>query len=304
MRYFQIKFSRKNLELLKVVKEIIQTQKDLLPLTVRQIFYQVISLQNPPLENSKRDYGRLSKLLVKARLCGEISFENIEDRTRYTSNRPIPLEDLIYYYYPEAWKHQPCYIELFVEKEGLRSFFMRILRPLYVPVTPMRGFDSLSDVMESAKRLHEYANRKRYVFVFSDFDPSGECIFKDFEFRLKKCLIMLGEEPTYYNEKEKKAEVPNIDIKKVALTLEQVEKYNLPPKFVKSKDPRATTFIQKYGQKAVVELDAMPPKLLQRILLETIFPYIDMDEVERIQKIEQRIKTKGLEALHSLENLE
>lgn len=158
--------------------------------------------------------------------------------------------------------------------------------------------------MEAAKRLHQYEDRPRFIFVFSDFDPSGECIFKDFEFRLKRCLIMLGEEPTYYNEKEKKAEIQNLHVEKVALTLEQVEKYNLPPMFVKPKDPRATSFIQKYGEKAVVELDAMPPKLLQETVLETVIPYLDMDEVRRIRRIEERIKVEGLVMLQSLENSE
>jgi len=304
MRYFLLKFSKKNSELLGIVKGVFKNLRDLSPLTVRQIFYQVISLTNSPLENSKRDYGRLSRLLVKARYCGEISFNDIEDRTRPTSNRPIPLNELLYYYYPEAWTNQPCYIEVFVEKEGLRAFFVRTLRPLYVAVTPMRGFDSLSNVMEAARRFHEYKNRPRYIFIFSDFDPSGECIFRDFEYRLKKCLVMLGEEPISYDEDNKRIEIPNIQVEKVALTLEQVEEYGLPPKFVKPKDPRASDFIEKYGPKAVVELDALPPKLLQEIILETIIPYLDIDEVERVRNIERKVKTEGLEALQSLVNLE
>ena len=304
MRFYIVKFSRKNFELLRVVKGILESLRDLLPVTVRQVFYQVISLPNSPLENSKRDYSRLGRLLVKSRLCGEVSFDDIEDRTRYTSNRPIPLEDLLYYYYPEAWTCQPSYIEVFVEKEGLRSFFVRILRPLYVAVTPMRGFDSLSDVMEAAKRLHEYEDRPRHIFVFSDFDPSGECIFKDFEFRLKKCLIMLGEEPTTYDEENKNIEIPNLQIRKVALTSEQVDRYDLPPKFVKSKDPRATSFTQKYGQEAVVEIDALPPQILQEIIRQTIVPLLDLEEVERIQRTVQRIRNEGLEVFQRLMNLE
>jgi len=304
MRYFPIKFQKKNIQLLNTIKEILKNLEDFLPLTVRQLFYQIISLPNSPLENSRRDYGRICRLLVKARYCGEISFDDIEDRTRYTSNRPVPIENLIYYYYPEAWNDQPNYIEVFVEKEGLRSFFVRTLRAYYVAVTPIRGFDSLSDVMEAAKRFHKYENRPRRIFLFSDFDPSGECISKDFEFRLKKCLAMLGENPTYYNKKEKRIEIPNLTVKKVALTLEQVEKYNLPPKFVKSKDPRASSFIEKYGEEAVVELDALPPKLLQEIILEAVLPYLDLDEIQRIRKIEEKIKTKGLEALKLLKNVE
>lgn len=168
----------------------------------------------------------------------------------------------------------------------------------------MRGFDSLSDVMEAAKRLHEYKDRSRYIFVFSDFDPSGECIFKDFEFRLKKCLVMLGEEPISYDGGNKRIEISNLQVTKVALTSEQVEKYRLPPKFVKPTDPRASTFIQRYGPNTVVELDAMPPKLLREIVWETVIPYLDMDEVKRLKLIEQRIKIEGLEALESLANLE
>lgn len=53
-----------------------------------------------------------------------------------------------------------------------------------------------------------------------------------------------------------------------------------------------------------MELDALPPKLLQEIILETVIPYLDMDEVERIQSVENRIKTEGLEALESLIDLE
>jgi len=304
MRYFPHRFQRKSLELLSIVKTVLDNLKGLLPLGVRQIFYQVISLADSPLKNSKRDCRRLGSLIGKARYCGQISFDDIEDRTRYASNLSVPLEDLLYYYYPEAWKQQPHYIEVFVEKEGLRSFFVRTLRPYFIPVTPIRGFDSHTDVMKAAKRIHKYHDRPRVIFVFSDFDPSGESISKDFEFRLRKCLVMLGEDPTIFDEKNKIIEIPYLDSKKVALTLEQVEKNNLPPKFAKPKDPRASSFIQKYGQETVVELDALPPKLLQEIILGTVIPYLDMDEVERIQSVENRIKTEGLEALESLIDLE
>lgn len=238
MRFFPHKFNKKSLKLLHIVKSVLENLKKLLPLGVRTIFYQVISLEDSPLGNSKKDCNRLGRLIGKARYCGEISFDSIEDRTRYTSNLPVKLEDLLHYYYPDAWKHQPYYIEVFVEKEGLRPFFVRILRPYYVPVTSSRGFDSHTDVMKVAKRLHKYHDRQRLIFIFSDFDPSGESISKDFEFRLRKCLVMLEEDPTLFDEDNKTIEIPNLRSEKVALTLEQVEKNKLPPKFAKPKDPK------------------------------------------------------------------
>ena len=304
MRYFPLKFHKESLVLLDKVKGIFNEMADLCPLTVRQIFYQVISQPDSPLENSKGSYHKLGRLLVKARLCGEIPFDQIEDRTRYTSNRPIPLDEIFLHYYPEAWANQSCYIEVFVEKEGLRSFFVRTLRPYYVPVTPIRGFDSLSDVMESAERICQYRDRPRHILVFSDFDPSGEAIFEDFEFRLKQCLIMRGEDPTYYDGEKKKTDLPYLCVEKVALTSKQVEQYCLPPKFVKIEDPRSASFTKKYGKNVVVELDAVPPRLLQEIVLDPILPHMDLKEVERLRKIEQRIKTDGLERLRSLEDSE
>lgn len=72
----------------------------------------------------------------------------------------------------------------------------------------------------------------------------------------------------------------------------------------KARALRASTFIQRYRSNTVVELDAMPPKLLQEIVLETVIPYLDVDEVERLQNFEQRIKTEGAEAPQSLIDLE
>ena len=306
MRYFPYRFHKKSLDLLDLVKLIFKKYQKMLPLTLRQIFYLVISLENSPLKNSFNDYQTLSRLIRNARYSGEIPFEWIEDRTRHTLNLPQPIEDIIYYYYPEAWINQLNYIEVFVEKETLRSFFHRILAPLYIPVTPIRGFSSLSVVMDAAKRLHDYEDGPRYVFVFTDFDPSGESISEDLDFRLKKCLAMLGETPTLFidTKDEKRAELPNLQVDKIALNQEQVEKYNLPPKYTKTKDPRASDFIKKYGPKAVVELDALPPEILKEIILEATIPYLDMDEVLRIKEIERKIKTKGVELLESLIDIE
>lgn len=39
MRYFPSKFSKENLILLNIVKEVLENLRDLLPLTIRQVFY-------------------------------------------------------------------------------------------------------------------------------------------------------------------------------------------------------------------------------------------------------------------------
>jgi hypothetical protein len=301
MRFFKYNFRKKTLELLERIKLLLAGEyRDSLPLTLRQLFYIVISQPNAPLQNTYNDYQRLCRDLRNARYAGVIPFETIEDRTRYTSNLPFNLDDAISHYYPEAWAGQPRYFEVFVEKEALRSFFNRILRQHYVMLNVGRGYDSLSDVMEIAQRFHEQNNKERCLFTFTDFDPSGDDIARDIDFRIGKCLIMLGEEPSYFSEEEKRADIPNFTTMKIALTEEQVKKHNLPPMFAKEKDPRASSFVDKYGSEAVVELDSLPPRILADIISNLCNRHLNLDEEKKIQRKETRIKKQALEALEFL----
>ena len=58
------------------------------PLTLRQIYYQLVSRQ--VIENKESAYKYLSRLLVKAREDGVIGYEDLVDRTR----RPIIYQSL------------------------------------------------------------------------------------------------------------------------------------------------------------------------------------------------------------------
>jgi len=67
----------------------------------------------------------------------------------------------------------------------------------------------------------------------------------------------------------------NIEVVRVALTKEQVEKYRLPPMIPKRKDPRYRGFVEKYGEMAV-ELDALHPTVLRDIIRKSILNYMDV----------------------------
>jgi hypothetical protein len=62
------------------VKTILEELKDYKPLTLRQVYYQLVS--KGFIENKKSEYGMLSNLLKWARIDDYISWDDIEDRIR------------------------------------------------------------------------------------------------------------------------------------------------------------------------------------------------------------------------------
>jgi hypothetical protein len=79
----------------------------------------------------------------------------------------------------------------------------------------------------------------------------------------------------------------NIEAVKVALNADDVAKYNLPSDMdAKPSSPNYKKFISKYGVKAV-ELDAAPVELLKGRLKEEIYSFLDIDEFNAQQDLEQ-----------------
>ena len=85
------------------------------------------------------------------------------------------------------------------------------------------------------------------------------------------------------------------EIIKIALTSEDITKYNLPPDFTKKTDTRAKKFIEQHGDIAV-ELDALPLPILQQKIRESIEENIDLEAFDEVRKIEDQEK-QGLSNL-------
>jgi hypothetical protein len=96
------------------------------------------------------------------------------------------------------------------------------------------------------------------VLDFRDHDPSGIQMTEDLQTRF-----------TNYGEGL------DIDVKRIALTIDQVEKYSLIPNPTKAADPRTPKYASAYGNNCW-ELDAIEPDELQRIVGGAINEHIDM----------------------------
>ena len=98
------------------------------------------------------------------------------------------------------------------------------------------------------RRLKDERTQEIHILYFGDFDPSGE----DMDRHIQDAIEQFGLQD-------------DIDIRRVAVTLEQIKRFNLPPVPNDQetldkirKDTRTNKFMEKYGGKLyAVELDAL-----------------------------------------------
>lgn len=278
-QFKEINFRQDSLDRIELCNQIIEDyQGQGLRLTLRQLYYQLVTRNAIP--NIERSYKNLSTLVSDARLAGLMDWEAIEDRVRQP-RRQNEFEDLrelteaaIHSYRLPRWKGQEWYAELWVEKDALAGVLNPLASEYHVTMMVNRGYSSQSAMYESAERFNSSRDgRVPILFYLGDHDPSGEDMVRDIAERLS----MFG--------------VPGLEVRKLALTMDQVERYNPPPNPAKISDPRATAYIREHGNSSW-EVDALPPETLSEIIRKAFDEIVDtakMDKVKRKEEADKRL---------------
>ncbi len=278
------RFSQASLQKIETCNSIIEEYvRQGFRLTLRQLYYQLVSRN--VIQNVEREYKNLSALVSDARLAGLMDWEAIEDRIRKPSTPQEfrDLEDLVRValsaYRLPRWDGQQFYGELWVEKDALAGVLAPLASEYHVTVMVNRGYSSQSAMYESANRFREAedAGKKCVLFYLGDHDPSGEDMVRDVRDR----LIMFG---------------VGTDVRKIALTMAQVEQYNPPPNPAKMTDPRARAYVEAHGHESW-EVDALPPDVLQAIIRENLEEIRDLERMATVIARENQDKRKLRKAL-------
>jgi hypothetical protein len=256
------------------------------PQTLRQCFYQLVSRQ--VIENSRSSYQAVSKALVAARCEGLIPWSHIEDRLRKPRHVSMwsGLQDFAETaaaaYRREVWAEQPVYVETWLEKDALSGIFEDALDQYGVTLNVGRGFDGWDSIHNASKRFRaREADRKGVVVLyFGDFDPSGEDMVRS----LRERLAHQGASP---------------DIIKCALTLEDIESYELPTDFTKKTDTRRAAFVRRWGDVSV-ELDALPLEVLTNRIVTEVEQRLDLKALRRVVRKERHDRDRLVNALKKI----
>jgi hypothetical protein len=248
------------------------------PMTVRQVYYQLVSRQ--VIENNKGRYQAVSDVLVYARKNNLIPWDWIEDRLRRPRSVSMwsDLSDfgatVLSAYRRDIWESQPGYVEVWLEKDALSGIFEDILNRYGVTLNVGRGYDGWDSIRNAARRYGDGDNTT--ILYFGDFDPSGEDMVRSLEERLG----FFGCRPS---------------IRKCALNLDDIRRYNLPPDFTKKSDSRRKKFVDQYGDVSV-ELDALPIDVLRSRIRKEVEAQIDLGALETTLEKEdhERLVLKSL----------
>jgi hypothetical protein len=266
---------QKTKELLAKVIDIVESyQQAGYRMTLRQLYYQLVAKNI--IANKLSEYSKLSVLLTDARMYGLIDWDFIEDRVRVRkmasefADIPELIDVAISSYRRQRWDDQEYYVEVIVEKNALIGVLDPICRDYHISIFPNVGYGSTTVIHELAERFEQKQDKKCILLYFGDHDPSGEDMVRDIKNRLDIFEV-------------------DVEVIKVALTIEQVQQYNLPPNPAKMSDPRASNYVAEHGSNSW-ELDALPPNVLVDLLTNAIEEYIDMDKYTAVRELEEKEK--------------
>jgi hypothetical protein len=110
---------------------------------------------------------------------------------------------------------------------------------------------------------------------------------------LARILLKLFDREMNSSERLERYGAEDLEVKRVAFTLDQMKKHRLPPVPAKTSDPRHDKFVSNTGGTDVVELDALPPDALQRVIREAIEREIDAEAWNSILELEE-LEREGL----------
>ena len=255
--------------------------------TLRQIFYRLVAALLIP--NTEGSYKLLSRETARAREYGIINPLAFQDRVRsnqggddgfdspdsFIEAAILQFKETPDQYTRPLWSSQQTMPIIWLEKDALFTPVMTTASRYRVKVYAARGYSSFTAVYEAAQDIDGIMPTK--VLQLTDFDPSGEDMVRDLESRL-----------TRYGAR-------NFELEKIALTSEQVSTLGLPPMPAKKDDPRYERFAASYGDQAV-ELDALPPEDLDRIIATAIEDLIDINtwntELEKAKQEQKEVRQR------------
>ncbi len=274
------------------VMKVVSDLKPYWPLTLRQIYYQLVVQGH--IKNNKSQYVMLSKLVKWMRIDDILPWKVLVDDTRrVTEKRGFEsLEEFIdeqSYYFLRGYTRclvqgQDKYVEVWCEKNALMRIFEDVVYPYCMRAVVCRGYQSITFTADFYNRALEAIGKGQtpVILYFGDLDPSGVQMF---EATIETLIEEMG--------------LWGVEYKRIDLTPEQINQYQLPrdPYAAKKSDPRYKRYAKKYGDLAV-ELDAVPPAVLETMIETAIRAELDLKDFagQESQEVIDRERLKRFRA--------
>ena len=227
-------------------------------------------------KDETRGYRVIQRRLLQLRELGVIPYGHIADnaRTVHRRNRYQSPEDYARvaaeFYLRDYWADSSVRVEVWLEKDAL----VGVLRPVVVEECGLdlfvtRGYASVSYLQSAADFIRE-DGRPTYIYLLTDFDPSG-----------------LGIAETVCTELQRRTHSTEVHVERLALNREQVEELSLPTRPTKKTDSRSRKFIREHGTDCV-ELDALSPETLRSLTRASIERHMEPEKLHGMKLAEEQ----------------
>lgn len=270
---------------LRRIRDLLSNEKR----TVRDVYY-ALEATGFPSECADHgydfEYRYVKRAVKKGRRAGYIDPSLIVDESRITANYPDDGYDdatafleshspLWERYNEDPWHDQSTHVEVWLEKQSLASVFRPICRSKNVRLEATRGDWSDSKVFEACDRLTDRldAGDDVKILYFGDFNPSGLHTPVAIQNTMRHYGIPVREDdepeswyfdiwpfddPTGYTNAP-----GTIEFERIALTLDQIERYDLPENPTPSSTDKDRQLRERFkahasnGRDANIELNAL-----------------------------------------------
>lgn len=285
-------FHKSSLKIIEQANSIItEYQEAGFSLTLRQLYYQFVARDIIP--NKQTEYKRLGSIINDGRLAGLIDWDAIEDRTRFLRNYSTwaspadAAREAAKRYLENLWDDQDVHVEVWIEKDALVGVIEPVCGRWRIPHFACRGYASQSEQYVAGQRLEEaiWRGQRAVVIHLGDHDPSGIDMTRDNLDRLT--MFAHGEE---------------VEVRRVALNMDQIQRYNPPPNPAKGTDSRIMGYYAQFGTGSSWELDALDPKTIDALIDDQVRDLVDIERWENAEAREAKNRDKLTAAAREMDD--
>jgi hypothetical protein len=180
-------------------------------------------------------------------------------------------------FHMDMWELQAERVFVIIEKEALVGVLQDVCRKWDVPILAARGYPSGTVLREFAvsDMIPALRGSQRSIIVhLGDHDPSGLDMSRDLQERLSMFSGSV------------------VELKRIALNMDQIEERKPPPNPAKVTDSRFESYAAQFGDESW-ELDALPPQYLVDLVEAEIQTHVQPAEwherEDEVDQIKQRI---------------
>lgn len=276
-------------DVLKVLDEF----KAYLPMTLRQIYYQLLHYTDAPHWKRKHKgevksidiYSALGRVLKWLRIDERIDRDVVIDEHRiitakmgFTDSESFierEIDNLGYGYSRCNAQKQPRHIEVWLEKAALLRLVEPVADEFCRRVVVCKGYGSVTFQTQFYKRAIEalHLDMVPTVLYFGDWDPSGE-------------NMIYAAMQTIHDE----LGLSGIDYYRCGVNPQHFGMIMKNPVPIKATDSRSKSFVKRHGSTAY-ELDALHPEQLKTLVQESIIQFTDMGAYDQNKEQEQDDRT-------------